>query len=397
MDKHACHKLAKDGYKKALWPESYITWEFLAAHPKSMEFGYLNVEWNTIPGLYSRKDYMRTLVIERKEWDHLSDPAQLERYWEPTQDSDFHWTLRLALCWTPFHDCADPGCRKEFVVSVAVMQKPSRHVGLPFSNAAEEFWDNTDMTPTLLLVRLHWKSSIFPDIYYDRYGKHFTIMHDTGQGHNMGDPQKFLRALLHNAYSSGNHASPKAKLPLAYMGMPAYSPPIDSCSREYSDWSGEWVPEGGKRSPPEEHFVWLSKDNTPYDTDPGSPFVPPDFTLGLPPVRDWPHRARHPPWILDPEEYPKLDHKVPVDSTGVSSMDEGKKKKKKKKKKKHRHSKKSDGLELKVTTRGEGANTVVWTITASPKDSSSSSSSQSNGDSSMGSSIQPRRGTDTEP
>ena len=75
-------------------------------------------------------------------------------------------------------------------------------------------------------------------------------------------------------------------------------------------------------------------------------------------------------------------------------MDEGKKKKKKK----HHRSKKLDKLELKVTTRGEGADTPVWTRTGSIKDSSSSSDSQSEGDSSLGSnpSIQPRRGTDAE-
>ena len=68
---------------------------------------------------------------------------------------------------------------------------------------------------------------------------------------------------------------------------------------------------------------------------------------------------------------------------------------KKKKKKKHRHSKKSDEQELKVTTRGEGVDTSVWSITISPKDSSSSLSSPSEGDSGLGSNP-PRRGTDTE-
>ena len=77
-------------------------------------------------------------------------------------------------------------------------------------------------------------------------------------------------------------------------------------------------------------------------------------------------------------------------------MDEGKKKKKKKK---HRRSKKNGNLELKVTTRGEGANTPVWAPTGSPKDSSSSSDSQSEGNSGLGSnpSFKPRQDTDTEP
>ena len=153
MDKHACRQLAENGYKNGQWPENYITWEFLADHPRAMESGYFHVDWNSIPRLYNWKSYLRTLVIEKEEWDHLSDPTQLKHYWEPTQDSDdFHWTLGLALCWTPFHDCSEPGQKKEYVVSVAVMRKLAWHLGLPFTAAAGELQDDAEMTPTLLLV-----------------------------------------------------------------------------------------------------------------------------------------------------------------------------------------------------------------------------------------------------
>ena len=225
-------------------------------------------------------------------------------------------------------------------------------------------------------------------------------MHDTGKGYNVGDPQKFLRALLHNAFTSGKTPSPKAKLPPAYLDMPAGASLIESCTREYRDWTEDSpAHDGDERPPPEEHFVWLSKDYMPYNNDPGSPFVPPDFTLGLPPVWDWPRRAGEPPWILDPEDHPKPTHTVPAESTGTSSMDESKRKKKKKKKKKHHRSKQSEKLELKVTTSGQGADTPVWTHAGSAKDSSSSLDSQSEGDSGLGSnpSNPSHRGTDTEP
>ena len=91
--------------------------------------------------------------------------------------------------------------------------------------AAEELWDNAEMTPTLLLVHLHRKSLLFPDIYYDRCGTHFTLMHDTGKGFNVGDPQKFLRALLHNAVTSGKDPSPKAKTPAGIPRSAGYLPP----------------------------------------------------------------------------------------------------------------------------------------------------------------------------
>ena len=100
--------------------------------------------------------------------------------------------------------------------------------------------------------------------------------------------------------------------------------------------------------------------------------------------------------MLDPEEYPKPDLEVPDDSAIGTSLDSGKRKKKKKK---HHHSRKSDDLELKVTNRGVGADTPIWTTTVSPKGSDSSSSSTSEGDSSLGSnpSVAPRKATDTAP
>ena len=395
MDKHACRQLPENGYRNGQWPENYITWEFLSDHPRAMESRYFYVNWNNIPGLYNRKSYLRMLVVEKEEWDHLSNPTQLKHYWEPTQDpDDFHRTLGLALCWTPFHDCSEPAQKKEYVVSVAVMRKPARHPGLPFEAVAGELWDDT--TPTLVLVHLHRKSLLFLDIYYDQCGTHFTLMHDTGKGYNVGHPQKFLGALLQNAATSGKDPSLKEKLLPAYLDLPATSPLINSCTRKYRDWTeGCPASKGDECAAPEEHFVWLSKDYTPYDTDPGLPFVPLDFMLGLPPVKDWPRRVGEPPWVLDPEGRPKSSRNVPVDST--SSMDEGKKKKKKKKK--HRRSKKTENLELKVTIRGEGADTPVWTHAGPAKDSSSTSDSQSEGDSGLGSnpSIQPHQDTDTEP
>ena len=112
-------------------------------------------------------------------------------------------------------------------------------------------------------------------------------MHDTGKGYSVGHPQKFLGALLQNAVTSGKDPSPKAKLLPPYLDLPATCPLIDSCTRKYRDWTeGRPAPEGDGRAALEEHFVWLSKDFTPYDNDLGSPFVPPDFTLGLLLVKD---------------------------------------------------------------------------------------------------------------
>ena len=140
VDKQACRALAERGYSSSLWPESYITWDFLDKYPRSMEPGYLHLNWNHIPGMYLRKYYLRTLMIEKEEWAHLSNSASLTQYWEPTQVSeDFHWTFALVLCWTAFHDCEDTSRRKEFMVSVGIVWKPAQYTAIPFTMAADEF------------------------------------------------------------------------------------------------------------------------------------------------------------------------------------------------------------------------------------------------------------------
>ena len=174
-------------------------------------------------------------------------------------------------------------------------------MGLPFSTDADEFREDIKTAPMFPLVWLHRHSKMFPDIYFDRYKQHFTLMHGFGVPYNVGHPQKFVDALLHNAFQAGDTVSPIAKLPLAYLDHLGKFP-IDSCAREYRDWTTGC----GDRTALDEHFVWLSNEFTPFQTDPGVPYVLPDFTLGLLAVKDWPQQTGEVPWILNPAEHPKL-------------------------------------------------------------------------------------------
>ena len=245
-------------------------------------------------------------------------------------------------------------------------------MAIPFATAADEFRDDTDDSLTLLLVQLHRHLKLFPYLYFDRYHQHFTVMHDSGMPFNVGHPQRFVGAQLHNTFPVRDKPSLKVKLPLAFLDH-LMKFPIDSCIREYRDWTTDCE----DRSSPDEHFVWLSNEFTPFQTDPGTPHVPPDFTLGLPDVGDWPKQTREVPWVLDPAEHPRLAIQSHHESTSPSSGDE----RWKRRKKKHRRPKKQ---ELKVTTWGKGDNIPIWTHTGS--NLSSSSESQTEGDSGIGSS-----------
>ena len=261
------------------------------------------------------------------------------------------------------------------MVSVGVVWKPARYAAIPFTTAADEFRDDADDSPTLLLVWLHRHSRLFPDLYFDWYHQHFMVMHDSRMPFNIGYPQRFVGAQLHNTFPVRDKPSPKVKLPLAFLDH-LMKFPIDSCIWEYRDWTTDCE----DRSSLDEHFVWLSNEFMPFQTDLGTPYVPPDFTLGLPDVGDWPKWTGEVPWVLDPAEHPRPAIQSHHESAGPSSGDE---RRKRRKKKKHHRPKKQ---ELKVTTRDKGDDIPIWTHTRS--NLSSSSESQTEGDSGVGSSYQ---------
>ena len=73
--------------------------------------------------------------------------------------------------------------------------------------------------------------------------------------------------------------------------------------------------------------MWLSNEFMPFQTDLGFPYVPPDITLGLPAIKDWPQWTGGTPWILAPSEYPKPAVQSHHESGGLSFGDEEKEKK----------------------------------------------------------------------
>ena len=127
---------------------------------------------------------------------------------------------------------------------------------------------------TLILVQLHWHSWLFLYLYLDRYHQHFTVMHDSGMPFNVGHPQRFMGALLHNAFPARYKTSPKAKLPLVFLDHPTKFP-IDSCIREYWDWTTNCE----DRSSLDKYFLWLSNEFTSFQSNLGTPYMLPDFTL----------------------------------------------------------------------------------------------------------------------
>ena len=109
-------------------------------------------------------------------------------------------------------------------MSVAIVRKLAWHFGLLFVAAAEELWDDVEMTPTLVLVWLHLKSLLFPDIYYDWSGLTSPLCMTQERGTTWETHKNSSEPFSKVPSPSGKDPSLKAKLPLAYLDLPATSP-----------------------------------------------------------------------------------------------------------------------------------------------------------------------------
>ena len=115
------------------------------------------------------------------------------------------------------------------------------------------------------------------------------MMYVSGEHYNVGHPQKYVGALLHNAYEAGGESnSPKAKLPPTYLDNAVYQFPVDSCMRPYRNWTTDFE----DKSAPERTFCLAVRGNHAHSHRPRQPHVPPDLTLGLTDVSDWPPPGR---------------------------------------------------------------------------------------------------------
>ena len=278
-------------------------------------------------------------MIPPADLERLCDPTNLKKYWEPDDIPEhFHTTLALAFVRDKFHDCLNVSRQQEMVVSVAVVRKPAQKSAMTFDQAVIELRNQSERASTLLLVRLHCDSDMFPDVYYHDRGRHFALVYSTGEDFNCGSTLRFTGAELLGAYDPRKKFSPRAKLPPSWRLNSEGTHPVESCSQEYKDWTT------GRKGvvSPETHFTWISNAFMPFGSALGQDIILPDSMLGLPPVDRWPTRGGPILWILDPAEHPRPDDPNMSQSLGTTGTKKRKRSKKKKK-------------ELQVTQKGVGS------------------------------------------
>ena len=81
---------------------------FLQDHPVLLEEGHLSVNWDRIPGLYSRTDKLLTVSISDAQWEKWGRPGGWTA-WEPdTRAGNFIPNMVVVVCKGIFNGAPEP-------------------------------------------------------------------------------------------------------------------------------------------------------------------------------------------------------------------------------------------------------------------------------------------------
>ena len=274
-----------NAYYDAQQPAVTLSFAFLQANPILLEKGVLKVNWNQIPGLYTRVNPILTVVVPNDQWEKWGSPGGWI-IWEPDSlATSFVPNMVVVMCKGPFHVSEDPTLRDSVCYSMALARVPDCVPLLPFSTLREALknYDASEFT-AIGLMRYHAASHIFPDVYFHYYQQHLTIMGLENPQLVFGAADEFVAGYLHCCHQIASDQGAHAMLPPGYRA--GADSPVPSATFVYSV-AGTGVP--GQHPPI--HSVFLAY-LTECIRSPGR------FCLGEPPVSEWHFNDSAISWIL---------------------------------------------------------------------------------------------------
>ena len=138
--------------------------------------------------------------------------------WEPdTQPQHFFRNLAMVVCKGAFYDAKDPEMQTKVGHFISIARVPDCVPLLPFEQLREEFNSYTDAATVIRLVRLHRGNTLFPDVYFQFYGEHFTIMGLQDPTIQFGTADEFAGGYLVRRHVTASGRKAHAMLPPGYM------------------------------------------------------------------------------------------------------------------------------------------------------------------------------------
>ena len=162
-------------------PEVYLQFSLLEDFPLLMEPGTLcseHMQWNHTPGLFKRIQMLPSLMVKPVIWDKWCD--RVCAYWEPSKvQDDFHPGIALVVCYSPFQNLPQDNLQDKKTISMSLVYVLEHWVLPSFREAAYMVnltWDAKDPRGMMSLAWIHKRSSFYPDISFQEYKEHLTIM-----------------------------------------------------------------------------------------------------------------------------------------------------------------------------------------------------------------------------
>ena len=227
--------------------------------------------------------------------------------WEPdTWPEHFHPNLAVVSCKGIFDDATDLGLVGKVCHYMTIARVSDCVELLPFNQVQEAFNRYNEATTGVGLVRLDQSNEVFPDIYFQYYGEHFTILGLSDPEIRFGTADEFIGGYLVCRHVAVSGQRAHAMLPLGYVLGATY--PTPSPTYPYCP-GGTGVP---VQHPPI-HTIFLAPRGR-FIASPGR------FCLAEAPATEWPFDDAPVPWIL-PEGYRNPKGTAP-DFPGGDGQDE---------------------------------------------------------------------------
>ena len=216
-DKINAYDAVATSYQAGIQPAIFLTHSFLQDHPILLEEGYLLVNWDRIPDLYAQTDQLLKVSITDAQWEKWGRPGGWTA-WEPdTRAGNFIPNMAVVVCKGVFHDALDPQLQSKVGHFMTIARVPDCVELLPFDQLHEAFNSYNEAATAVGLVRLHRSNMVFPDVYFQFYSEHFTIMGLLDPEIRFSTSDEFVGGYLvcWHVASSGQKAH--AMLPPSYM------------------------------------------------------------------------------------------------------------------------------------------------------------------------------------
>ena len=295
-DKIIAYDAVATSYQAGIQPAVFLTHSFLQDHPILLEEGCLTVNWDWIPGLYARTDQLLTVSIADAQWETWGRPGGWTA-WEPdTRARNFIPNMAVVVCKGVFHDAADPLLWNKVGHFMTIARVPDCIKLLSFDQLREAFNSYGETATAIGLVRLHRSNIVFPDVYFQFYSEHFTIMGLLDQEIRFGTADEFVGGYLVRRHVASSGRKAHAMLPPSYVQGA-------KCPRPSPTYTYRLGGTGTPGQHPPIHVIFMVPTRKVLPN-------PSRFCLVEAPAKEWSFNDAPVPWIL-PESYRNPNEMVP--------------------------------------------------------------------------------------